>query len=603
MPVDAYGVKILKYPQMSENDLPAVDRVRQDKVKEIFLVLGNAVSAARLFPSEHPTVGNFISDLYQRLTEYLDKYGELELGIEEQAFTFGGTVVFHDPNPARSLPFFFFKDGMKGLGFCRGLQRGELEGFVEAVRSVSSLPPEEGDIVNALWEKDFPNVRYHAPDDFLETKIGVGRPPLRPEVDIPSLNKGRVELSSEDLDEIRKNALSLKEQKESEGVLADPAIQEDIKSILASADDRETMEIEALLSANRQLSHKDEYLSLVLELIYMEDRPEQFPAIADMLEQYHQQALQERDFRRAAKMLESLIEIKQVYAQQNRVKSELIDSIIALLSRKSALVELRDSLDLGSIADSEGFLEYLRLFGPRSAELLADVYEHVASHNWRRRALDILKEIGKTDLHELIGLVQESRPALSQEIIGLLSGSQDKPIITFLANIVSYRNTSVKLAAIRALGRIQDQAANKVLLGFLADQNEEVRVCALDNMKKVFDRQVLSHIFEAISGKSFSGNSEREKKALFGTLGRSDSEEACAFLREILTRVPFLPKPKHTERCLYSISALEQMKLPASRDALMEGAKRRHRRIRSACLKALRAKSEIAITFTGRTAQ
>jgi predicted DNA-binding protein YlxM (UPF0122 family) len=588
---------------MSEKEASAVDRVQQDRAREILLVLGTAVSAARLFPSEHPTVGNFISDLHQRLTEYLGKYGKLELGIEEQAFTLDGKMVFHDPNPARSLPFFFFKDGMKGLGFYRGLQKAELEGFLEAVRVVSRLPPEEGDIVNALWEKDFPNIRYFAPDDFLETKIGLGRPPLRPEVDVDRLNRGRVELTPEDLEEIRKGTLALNRSKENERGMADPALPEDIGRTLTGADDRETVEIEALLSANRQLSHKDEYLSLILEIIYLEDRPEQFPAIADVLEQYHQQAIHEGDFRRASKMLRALNEIKEVYANKNKLKSDLMDSVIALLSRKSNLVELRDSIDLGSISDSQGLFEYLRFFGPRSAALVADVYERATSQDWRRRALDILKEIGKADLYELIGLVQESRPALSQEIIGLLSESEDKRIVTFLANIVSYKNTSVKLAAIRALGRIQNQAANKVLLGFLTDPNEEVRVYALDNMKKVADKQVLSHIFEAIAEKGFAKKSKREKKALFGILGRSDSEEACAFLGEILTNVPFLPKPKHTELCLYSITALEQMNLSPSKDVLKEGAKRRHRKIRSACLKALQAKSEITITYTDGTVQ
>jgi HEAT repeat protein len=588
---------------MSEKEASAVDRVQQDRAREILLVLGTAVSAARLFPSEHPTVGNFISDLHQRLTEYLGKYGKLELGIEEQSFTLDGKMVFHDPNPARSLPFFFFKDGMKGLGFYRGLQKTELEGLLEAVRVVSRLPLEEGDIVNVLWEKDFPNIRYFAPDDFLETKIGVGRPPLRPEVDVDRLNQGRVELTPEDLEEIRKGTLGLNRSKENERAMDDPALPEDIGRTLAGTDERETVEIEALLSANRQLSHKDEYLSLILEIIHLEDRPEQFPAIADVLEQYHQQAIHEGDFRRASKMLRALNEIKEVYANKNKLKSDLMDSIIALLSRKSNLVELRDSIDLGSISDSQGLFEYLRFFGPRSAGLVADVYERATSQDWRRRALDILKEIGKADLYELIGLVQESRPALSQEIIGLLNESDDKRIVTFLANIVSYKNTSVKLAAIRALGRIQNQAANKVLLGFLTDPNEEVRVYALDNMKKVADKQVLSHIFEAISEKGFAKKSEREKKALFGILGRSDSEEACSFLGEILTKVPFLPKPKHTERCLYSITALEQMRLSPSKDVLKEGAKRRHRKIRRACLKALQAKSEITITYTGRTVQ
>jgi hypothetical protein len=360
-------------------------------------------------------------------------------------------------------------------------------------------------------------------------------------------------------------------------------------------------EIEALLAANRQLSEEEEYLSLFLEIIYLEDRPEQFPAIADILEQVHQQAIQNGEFRRAAKLLRALSEIKDFYAVKNKLKSELIDSVIALLSRKSQLVDLRDALDPNSISDSKGLFDYLRFFGSRSAGLVADVYERATNQDYRRKALEILKEIGKADPQELMALVQDSRPMLSQEIIRLLSESGDARIFTFLANIVAYKNVPVKLAAIQALGRIQDEAANKVLLGFLADENEEVRVRALDGMKRVSDRQVLSHIIEAIREKSFPRKSGREKRSLFGVLARSDSEEACAFLCGILAKVPFLPNPKHTELCLYSIGALKEMRLTSSKEALKRGAKRRHRKIRAACLEAIQSKSEVAITDTGRT--
>jgi HEAT repeat protein len=588
---------------MSETDASPIDRVRQDKVREILVLLEKAVSAARLFPSDHPTVGHFITDLYHRLTEYLDGFGGLEFGIEEQSFVLDGKVVLEEENTARSLPFFFFKDGMRGLEICMGLQKAELEGFLRAIREVAQLPPEEGDIVNALWERDFPNIRHFAPDDYLETKIGVGRPPLRPETHIGSLSQGRVDLAPEDLEEIRKNVLALNRSKENRGAAADPAYLEDLGRTLTRADNGETTEIDALLSASRQLSPKDEYLSLILELIYLEDRPEQFPAIADLLEQYHQQTIRERDFRRASRLLEALNQIKNVYAEKNELKSNLVDSIVALLSRKSNLVELRDSLDLGSIWDSPGLLEYLRFFGPRSAGLVADVYERSSSPDWRGKALQRLKEIGRTDLHELMDLVQDSRPSLSQEIIGFLGESGDKRTLTFLANIVSYKNAAVKLAAIRALGRLQDQAAGKVLLGFLADPDEEVRAGALDNMKGVSDKQILSHIFEAIAGKSFAGSSEREKRALFGALSRSESQEACAFLRRILTTATFLPSSKKTELSLYSLTALEQMGISQAADALREGAKRRHGKIRRACLKALQAKTDVTTAHTGKAEQ
>ena len=62
---------------MQEEEKSALDRARREKVREVLLALENAVSAARLFPAEHPTVGNFISDLHQRFAEYLVRYGDL----------------------------------------------------------------------------------------------------------------------------------------------------------------------------------------------------------------------------------------------------------------------------------------------------------------------------------------------------------------------------------------------------------------------------------------------------------------------------------------------------------------------------------------------
>src|SRR4030042_3777880 len=147
---------------MPKKEASSDDRIQQDEAREILLVLGNAVSAFRLFPSENPTVRNFISDLYERLSEYLDKHRKLVIGVEEQAFTLDGKTIFQDPSPVRSLPFFFLKDGLKMLEFHRGLQKSELEGFLEAIREVSQLPPEEGDIVNALWELTFRNIRHVA---------------------------------------------------------------------------------------------------------------------------------------------------------------------------------------------------------------------------------------------------------------------------------------------------------------------------------------------------------------------------------------------------------------------------------------------------------
>ncbi len=578
----------------------SVDPGQRDKAKEIFLVLVNAISATKLFPADHQTVVNFVSELHERLSKYLDEYGKLELGIEEYAFTLGGEIIYEDPHPVKSLPFFFFKDGMQKLYFYKGLTREEISEFLETMRAVSQLPPEDGDIVTALWEKDFANIRYLAPDDFLETKIGVGRPSLRPRIDKTSLRQGRIELDAEDLEDMKSQGktLSASETKPPENLP-----EEGISSQRASSEDARVKEIEVLLQSSRQASPEDEYLNLMVELIYLEERADQFPALVDVLEQYHQNIMAKKDFAKAAALIRALSEIRDRLANKDKPKTELISSVLSMLNRKSVLVELQANLDLRSLKDLDGLFAYLKLFGSEAANLLADIYEKLRSVEWRENAMEILINIGRDDIQKLGTLIQESRPALSQEIIRFFRESHDRRLIALLANVVSYKNPAIKLAAIRALGKITDEAANKVLLGFLSDPGEDIRIAAIDNLKKTEDGSVISHITGIISQKTFSKKGAAEKKALFDFLGRSDSKEACAFLARILKKVPFLPSPRHTDLCLQAVSALAKMKRPMSLDILKEGSKRRNLKIRTACLHVLQTRSEVPVTFTGRMPQ
>jgi uncharacterized protein YqgQ len=588
---------------MTNNEASANDAAQREKVKNIVQVLANAVSAAKLFPSDHQSVVNFISDLHERLTTYLDECRKLELGVEEFAFTWEGERVYEDPYPIKSLPFFFYKDGMQRLYFYQGLSREEVGEFLETIREVSKLPPEEGDIVTSLWEQDCANIRYLAPDQFLETKIGVGRRPLRPTVDRSSLSQGRVELTPEDLEEVKSRILAL-QQTPGGGTAAplDSASRHPAEKAGSSEED-EIRQIDALLRSRRQASAEDEYLNLVVELIYLEDRPDQFTAIVDVLEQYRQEIMAKADYAKAAVMMRTLSEIRDRLAKKDKRKSELIGSVISLLSRKSVLVELQGTLDLNSLPDLDGLFSYLKLFGPQSAGLLAEIYEQTKATEWRQRALGMLKEIGQVDVQELGKLIRDSWPALSQEIIGILRESRDSRVVPLLANVVGYKNPAIKQAAIRALGKFPDGAADRIILGFLSDENESVRTAALDSLKKGGDPKIVHHVIGLISGKDFAGKSDREKQALFNFLARSDSEEAAAFLARILKKVPFWPNPKHTELCLYAVSALAGMTRPIALELLRAGGKRRNLKIRNACLKALQSRAEIPITFTGRMPQ
>ncbi|MEW5901842.1 MAG: HEAT repeat domain-containing protein, partial [Acidobacteriota bacterium] len=532
---------------------------------------------------------HFLSDLYEQLKRYLDEYGELGLDIEEEAFVLEGEKIHEDPNPQRSLPFFFFKDGMRTLSFCKGLEISELKGFLETIRIVSLLPPEEADIVDALWERDFPNIRYFAPDDFLETKIGVGKPPLEAKIDIDreNLNRGRIELTQEDLEEVLLAASQAAEPEEKEAPHVDES-----SAPLAASEERDLKEIESLLLFNRQSSAEEEYLNLVTEVLYLEDRSEQVSAIAGVVEHYSRELVKVKDFSKAALLLQTISDIRNLLLKKNQLKAGLVEDLLGRLIQKNALADLKDSLDLSSVPDVEGLFSYLRFFGPLAAQMVASLYESTKNPEWREKSLATLKEIARADHRALMELAQESRPDLTREIIALLGETRVHRLDAFLANFVGYKNPQIKLEAIRALAKIEEGAANKILLGFLLDPDEEVRTAAAENLRTSQDKHLVGQIIRIIGEKAFKKKSLREKRAFFLALGRSNSEEAFSFLRKIIRRPPFLPASGYRERGLCAAEALGIMHLPEARETLIKGAKSRHKNIREASLRALRGSTK-----------
>jgi len=149
----------------------SLDPKAVNKTRDILHQLSNTVSAMKIFPPEHATVKNFVDDLTQKIRSYLDAYGKLEIWVSEYSFLCGGRTVFTDEMTIKSLPFFFFKDGMQALYFYQGLDRDEVLDFLDLIRQESQKPASDGDIVTALWERDLANIQYYAPDDFLENRI------------------------------------------------------------------------------------------------------------------------------------------------------------------------------------------------------------------------------------------------------------------------------------------------------------------------------------------------------------------------------------------------------------------------------------------------
>ncbi len=571
-----------------------------DRVREIMLATANTVSAMKIFPSEHASVRSFIDDLARKLRAFLDDNGKLEIGIEEYAFMFGGKPVYRDEMSVKSLPF-FFKDGMQTLFFYQGLDRDEIVDLLELIKRESQKPSEDSDIVNAMWERDLPNVQYFAPDNYLENKIvedaagersAAGAPVLPAElaakvvdirVDEAQFRTGKIVVLPEDLDDAgQPSPLEPGSPTADEGDAAPKGgFQE------ASLTDLEVAQINDLIHANRSISQEDEFLDLIIEIIYLEKDLARFRSSLDVMMDYHLDQLQKGKFQVPILIVRKVQGLREFLAGRDAAKMDLLDGFLKTVVSERTLGAVRELFKTSASVDLDAFFGYLNLLGKRALPLAAEVYEASPDPGFRAKVMGFIGDLDLKDLGTLTALANDSRPDLSGEVIRFIAASRDPKAPQYLAAFLGFQHRGIKLEAVHALGRFEDNLANKILAGFLKDPDEELRVQAALRLKYLGDRPRLLAIIAEASATAFRKRSDAEKQAIFDFLGRTRTDEALQFLNGTLERRGLFPSSAEIETRLCAVRGLEHMATAPAVEALRRGSRSRQKRVRTACAEAL----------------
>ena len=185
-------------PAAAANEaLPDKDELVQ--VRAILKSLAQTITVIKLYPAGHDHVRRYRDDLYDRLNGFLGQDRPLDLGIGENAFTYLGQVVYQDDNLQKSLPYFFFKDGMLRLSFLPGLTPADLQDFLALIRDAFLQVSGSADVVDLMWQKEIEHIRFFAPNEFLTSKVAVGTTmPLDFSIDPRVLTEGTIGLAPED---------------------------------------------------------------------------------------------------------------------------------------------------------------------------------------------------------------------------------------------------------------------------------------------------------------------------------------------------------------------------------------------------------------------
>jgi hypothetical protein len=608
----------LNDPREDDEDLLLADNRVLGQAEQILTAMANAVSAMKLFPSDHASVRNFVDGLVEKFDRFFEVYQRLEIGVEEFSFTCAGQVVYTDETPLKSLPFFFFKDGTQILYFYRGLDREELVEFLELVKTVAQRPGGDNDIVAAMWESDLANIQYFAPDEFLENQIlaekrsqqvdenlpelpsDLAQETLEVKVDLAKFSQGRIEIKPDDRAKFHwtpgldappiEDAGRPKPEGPPPAASPDDSSGQD-RSPAAAADpnvtDAEVQELESMVRANRVLWPEDEFIALTAEIIFLEDDLKICSASLDVLVDFVLDRIRRGEFPVAVSAIRKMQDLQSRLGTSSPDKTALIEAALKRLTGPKALLAVETHLAAHSQIEWPALLVFFKILGSVTLPAAAGLYESQPDPEVRAQILSFIEEVSGDDPKVIISLANDARPALSMRTIAMLVGLPDRRGVPSLLRFVTFKNREIKLEVIHTLGDMRSEMSNRILMGFLNDPDEDLRIQAAMKLDPSEEKSRIEHIIHEAGGAMFRKKSLKEKQAILAFLGRTRSAAALAFLAAAAGKTSLWPSARKLEMRLAAVQGLESMATPEAASALEAAARRRGRKVRQAALEAL----------------
>ena len=238
--------------------------------------------------------------------------------------------------------------------------------------------PNKGKQGDSKEGKSFVYIRYYSIDDFLDQDIGESTEE-ESIFDKAGFAKGKVEMTPED-EELYKKDLSLgiqegreKGEGEDKGEGAGEGM---IPGTTVGAVSRDEIpEIESMVTDSRKSPPLTELTDLLFELLFCEEKEEQFAAITDILAECHGKVLEKADFSQALLILNGVEELKKIISAKSEERAKLLGRISDSAVAPDSLASLRKIYSDGQVADFDTFFGYLDILGAGAFPVVAAIWE------------------------------------------------------------------------------------------------------------------------------------------------------------------------------------------------------------------------------------
>lgn len=523
---------------------PAASKAEAEAAKKVISSLLLARKNISLYPEGHVVIINAIELFARQIELYMHAYGDLRFDVERDHIMSQGEVIYSAPPEEGSLPFTFYRDGIRWLEFTEGIESGELTEFLRIINKYSVLSDEpEGDIVTAFWETQLPHIRYEVVEFFWGAEEEEDSIPF-PDIDGTSSPVQR-ESSIADWEP-----------------LPDPPIDKAAIEITPKEQER----IQDMIRLEEE-GNPTAYLDALFDSLLQHREQDNFEVILEVLEEEFKGSLARRDFTIALKILQSLQYVLDISAPEIPWAVPLIEDFVLVISSTQSLSHLQDVWPEIQGEQIETVKELLLLLQPEAIPTLGAVLVQNQSMKLRQILMEAIVSLASRDMRPLESMIKNPDERLMERLVPVFVSMEGERASNMLLKLSRHRSAHVRQEALKGLfqrkgSHVQD------LFGLIEDQDTAVRSLVLKHMGQSKDRGAEKFLLKYLENPTPSCDDHEHVAACFTTLGLCGSAHSIPFLRQALFGRAWLPGARTAAYREGAALALVRMKIPEARSLL-----------------------------------
>lgn len=541
-------------------------------IEELLRLFVKAIRAHQLYLPNNPVYKGAIDAVRAAFAPIWQNADDFALTFAETEIRWFGRAVMVEPTKsADSLPWTFFKDGVREVQFSKGFEQEELVRLFDILQRVRKASPDEDDLLTLLWQADFANLRYRYVD--------LGAEPVAPLADggeaAEPAQPGEVRAAvQESTEESRPGVVNL----------------QDFDATLYFLGEKELDYLRHEIEREYQSDLRQNVAAMLFDIYEAQPAPAIREEVGEIVEHLMLSLLSGGQLRTVAYLLaETQVAVErglQISAEQREQLGRLPERLSASEPLTQLLQALDESADLPPQSELTALFEQLR---PAALETIFAWLPRLQNQKIRALVEASADRLASTNTSELNRLILSPNKAIAAEAIRRAGSMKTAAAVAPMARVLVDGDVELRQLAVQSLTAIGSPGALQALDRSIEDDDREVRVAAVRALSAKGYRGVLPRLDAVVKGKALRGADLTERMAFFEAYGAMCGDGGVHFLDGILNGKGRFGKREDPELRACAAIGLGRIGTPKAREALQRAAAEKDVVVRNAVNRAMRS--------------